>query len=322
VIAVSARLDLEGVLVCPLCKGSLRREGTELTCNSCGHRYSIRDGIPILLADPAASEHDELAHSAHHGKEQQAAFFDARDEEFEVNRPHQTPALYRWLLDEKFRRGTESIRHSIAGSTALVVCGGSGMDAEYLARVGARVVSSDISVGAALRAKKRARRYNVPIEVLVADIEQLPFRNRTFEIVYVHDGLHHLGNPLAGLLEMARVSDKIVSVNEPSQALLTRLAVRAGLALDREESGNVVARLDLGELRSHLEAQGFQIANGHRYAMYYKHRPGPVMAALSRRPVLGFAKLLLRTADAALGQIGNKLTVQAVRTGVAPPLVR
>jgi uncharacterized protein YbaR (Trm112 family)/SAM-dependent methyltransferase len=322
VIDVRARLDLEGLLVCPICKGSLQREADQLTCTACGHRYPVRHGIPILLADAAASEHDELEHGADRGKRQQAAFFDTRDEEFEVRRPHQTPALYKWILDEKFRRGTEAIRDSIAGSTALVVCGGSGMDAEYLASVDARVVSSDISVGAALRARKRARRYNLPIEVLVTDIEQLPFGDRTFEIVYVHDGLHHLENPLAGLLEMARVSDKIVSVNEPSRALLTRLAVRVGLALDREESGNVVARLDLDELRSHLEAQGFEIANGRRYAMYYKHRPGPAMAALSRRPVLGLAKLLLRTADAALGKVGNKLTVQAVRTGVAPPLVR
>jgi ubiquinone/menaquinone biosynthesis C-methylase UbiE/uncharacterized protein YbaR (Trm112 family) len=320
VIDVSARL--ERIIVCPVCRNPLRRQGNQLTCTACGRRYSVREGIPILLADAAASEHDELEHAAARGKQHQATFFDARDEEFEVNRPHQTPALYKWLLDEKFRRGTQAVRHAIAGSNALVVCGGSGMDAEYLAGRGARVVTSDISIGAALRAQERARRYNLPIEVLVADIEQLPFRDRMFGVVYVHDGLHHLENPLAGLLEMARVSDKIVSVNEPSRAVLTRLAVRLGLALDKEESGNLVARLDLWELRSHLQAQGFQIAIGRRYAMYYKHRPGPVMAALSRRPVLGLAKFTLRIADAALGQVGNKLTVQAVRTGVTSSLVR
>jgi SAM-dependent methyltransferase len=271
-----------------------------------------------LVSNASVTDHDELEHTASRGsKHHQAAFFDQRDEDFEISRPHDTPALYKWLLDEKFRRGTEAIRHALATSNALVVCGGSGMDAEYLARAGAHVINSDISIGAALRSQTRARRYDLPIEVLVADVEQLPFRDQEFGLVYVHDGLHHLDNPLAGLLEMTRVTNEFLSVNEPSSALVTRFAVALGLALDKEESGNLVARLDLDELRAQLEAQGFQIAGGHRYAMYYKHHPGRLMAALSRPPVLGFAKWIVQLVDASVGRIGNKLTVQAVRSSAA-----
>jgi ubiquinone/menaquinone biosynthesis C-methylase UbiE len=40
----------------------------------------------------------------------------------------------------------------------------------------------------------------------VADAERLPFPDRSIDVVYVHDGLHHLARPEAGLAEMTRVA--------------------------------------------------------------------------------------------------------------------
>lgn len=119
------------------------------------------------------------------------------------------------------------------------------MDAEFLARSGATVISSDISLGAAKRSAERAKRYGLRILPLVADVEHLPFLDRSVDLVYVHDGLHHLEKPLAGIAEMSRVASRAVSVTEPAQAAATRLAVRFGLALEREDAGNRVARVTL-----------------------------------------------------------------------------
>lgn len=46
--------ELLDLLCCPKCRAELREETTraELVCTSCGARYPIRDGIPILLPDP------------------------------------------------------------------------------------------------------------------------------------------------------------------------------------------------------------------------------------------------------------------------------
>src|SRR5205807_314906 len=148
---------------------------------------------------------DELAHLGTNHKSRQANFFDREEAaEFEIIRPHGTPALYRWLLEEKFRRGVAGVISALRGSgaMALVVCGGSGMDAEFLTSTGARVITSDISIGAAQRARERARRYGLPIMAIVADVERLPFRDRAVDLVYVHDGLHHLADPQNGLREM------------------------------------------------------------------------------------------------------------------------
>jgi len=47
--------ELLAILVCPKCKGDLeyRMNEPSLVCASCRLRYSVRDGIPIMLIDEA-----------------------------------------------------------------------------------------------------------------------------------------------------------------------------------------------------------------------------------------------------------------------------
>ncbi len=289
-----------GAFACPACRSVFGQDAVRTTCLGCGRSFEKKDGIPVLVVE------DETRDDA------QAAYFDdAVDAEFEIERPRGLPRLYAWLLREKFRRGVVGL--DLHGASALVVCGGSGMDAEFLAGAGAHVVSSDLSLGAARRAHERARRHGVRFEAIVADIERLPFADRSMDVVYVHDGLHHIHDPMAGLREMARVARKAVCVTEPADALVTSVAVKVGLALDREEAGNRVARLRLDEVRDTFERDGFRIARARRYAMFYRHEPGPAMRVLSRAPLLPLAVSGFRLADLVLGGIGNKLVVQAVR---------
>lgn len=43
------------ILVCPVCKGSLRhdRQGQELVCQADRLAFPIRDGVPVMLEDEA-----------------------------------------------------------------------------------------------------------------------------------------------------------------------------------------------------------------------------------------------------------------------------
>jgi SAM-dependent methyltransferase len=187
------------------------------------------------------------------------------------------------------------------------------MDAEFLARSGAQVIVSDISIGAMQRARERARRYGLAITPIVADVERLPFRDRSVDLVYVHDGLHHLATPFAGLAEMARVAGFAVSVNEPARAAVTALAIRLGLALEREPAGNRVARLRPQEVTAELGRRGFRIVHAERYGMYYPHTPGRLFRALSSRSVFPIVCAGTRSVSRLAGGLGNKLTIQAVR---------
>jgi ubiquinone/menaquinone biosynthesis C-methylase UbiE/uncharacterized protein YbaR (Trm112 family) len=291
-------------LACPICRRALAEDAERdvLRCAGCGAEYALVDGIPVVVPQDVAN-----------AKAEQAAFFDAENADFETSRPHDAPALYGRLLQEKFHRAVSELRPVIDGGRVLVVCGGSGMDAEFLARAGASVVSSDLSLGAARRARERAARHRLNIAPVVADAERLPFADRAFDLVYVHDGLHHLEHPLEALDEMARVASTAVSVSEPAQAEITRAAVRVGLALEREEAGNEVRRLTVEEITSVLQARGFRIVAAGRYAMLYRHHPGRFMRLLSRRRVLPLAEAALTLTNRALGRYGNKLAVQGFR---------
>jgi uncharacterized protein YbaR (Trm112 family) len=46
--------DLLALLVCPMGKAPLRREGNFLTCTRCGPRFEIKDDIPNMLIEEAA----------------------------------------------------------------------------------------------------------------------------------------------------------------------------------------------------------------------------------------------------------------------------
>jgi SAM-dependent methyltransferase len=188
------------------------------------------------------------------------------------------------------------------------------MDAEFLARAGAEVVTSDVSLGAARRAQLRARRHGVEYLSIVADVEHLPFADDAFDIVYVHDGLHHLDDPLVGLAEMARVARSWVCVTEPAVAAVTSAAVRVGLALEQEDAGNRVGRLTASEIGAVLDAKGFRVWRTRRYAMLYRHEPGLPVRLFSLPGLFTIARLGMTVIDSLIGRFGNKLVVIGCRT--------
>jgi uncharacterized protein YbaR (Trm112 family)/SAM-dependent methyltransferase len=307
---VQANALLSELLVCPECRGDLEWRAEEARCARCGTAYEILDGIPVLR--PAGSEGGDDGQ-----KDVQAAYFDEADPEFEVTRPHGTPWLYQRLLAEKFHRSLDALPFPAGGLTAVTVCGGSGMDAEFLARTGASVISTDISLGAAQRTRERAERYRFDVLPVVADAEALPLSDRSVDLLYVHDGLHHLDSPEAGIREMLRTSRLAVSINEPARARATMLAARMGLSEHYEEAGNFIARLDPETLAAEVSAAGFEVVKNERYAMVYRHEPGRAARILSQPGLRNLTVAALRAFNTVAGGIGNKLTLQAVRKDAA-----
>jgi SAM-dependent methyltransferase len=302
---VRADTLLPELLVCPACRSVLEWQEHEARCTGCGAVYEVADGIPVLR--PAESD------DADGQKDVQAAFFDEADPEFEVTRPHGTPWLYQWLLAEKFRRSLAGLPLRAEGLTAVTICGGSGMDAEFLARAGASVISTDISLGAAQRTRERARRFGFDVLPVVADAEALPLRDRSVDLLYVHDGLHHLDSPQAGIREMLRTSRLAISINEPARAGVTLLAAKIGLAEHYEDAGNFIARLDPEALAAEVSAAGFEVVRNERYAMVYRHEPGRAARVLSQPGLRQLTRAALQGFNAVAGGAGNKLTLQAVR---------
>jgi uncharacterized protein YbaR (Trm112 family) len=53
--------ELLDILACPACKTPVKLEEQFLTCGTCGRRYPIRDGIPVMLIDEAEQGHPQPA---------------------------------------------------------------------------------------------------------------------------------------------------------------------------------------------------------------------------------------------------------------------
>lgn len=51
--AVAIDAELLAILACPVDHAPVRQEQDRLVCTSCGRRYPVRDGIPVMLVDEA-----------------------------------------------------------------------------------------------------------------------------------------------------------------------------------------------------------------------------------------------------------------------------
>ncbi|MDP8213191.1 MAG: Trm112 family protein [Candidatus Zapsychrus exili] len=45
--------SLLDILACPACRGEVKEIEDKIVCISCGRKYPIKDGIPVLLVDEA-----------------------------------------------------------------------------------------------------------------------------------------------------------------------------------------------------------------------------------------------------------------------------
>lgn len=128
----------------------------------------------------------------------------------------------------------------------LVAGCGKGTDLHYLTRLfDARWTAIDISSSAVLATQSAFP----SIEVMLADLEHLPFQDDEFDVAFVAATLHHLPRPLLGLYELLRVSREATILIEPNDGWLTRLATTLGAAHEYEEAGNYVYRLSASDVR-------------------------------------------------------------------------
>lgn len=242
----------------------------------------------------------------------QIVFYASLDAEEEIERPHHYPRPVRWLIESKFHRALRLLGH-VTSTDALCVCGGSGMDAEWLARLGVRPTILDISPEALARARIRAQRHGFTATLVRGDAARLPFSDQSFNMALVHDGLHHLDDPYCALDEMARVAKHELVVMEPASAALTRLAVAVGLAADVEPAGNAVRRLNAAGVRARIEARSWRHVRSARDFVYYQPWTFAIYRMADRFPLFAVFVLAYRLLNLAFGRWGNSLKVVARR---------
>jgi glycosyltransferase involved in cell wall biosynthesis/SAM-dependent methyltransferase len=245
---------------------------------------------------------------------------EAVDPEEEITRPRGYPEPVRFLLDYKIRdawrlaSGGEHAPDVAANApveTVLVICCGSGMEAEMVARTGRRVVALDISPEAVARARERMARFGFRLDLLVGDAENLPFADSSFDFVFVHDGLHHLSDPYRGVREMLRVARRAVVIAEPADAGLTHVSIRLGISGVYEDAGNFVYRLDPARLVRTFGDAGARGWRLRRSLIYYQPWTFRFYRFLEPRPLRAVFRAVFRAANLLVGRWGNSLRAVA-----------
>lgn len=232
------------------------------------------------------------------------------DEEFEINRPHNAGRLYNFLINYKFQKALRDLPFPIKDLSVLDICCGSGMISEYYTKSRSKVTGIDLSEKAIGRAKIRRERYEFEAEFRIADATNLPFPDNAFDIVSVHDGLHHLKEPQKAVREMVRVARKGIVIIEPAKALITRISVALGFSQDYE-GRDFVYRFKENEIQQQLEELGVKKTLTKRYIMYYPHRPGKIFQVLEVPPLFYLVKIAFYVLDMLFGKFGNKIQVVA-----------
>jgi ubiquinone/menaquinone biosynthesis C-methylase UbiE len=110
----------------------------------------------------------------------------------------------------ELRQRTANLARIQPGEQVLDVgCGTGTLVMEVARRMGraGRVAGVDPGTEQIARARAKAARHNLPIEFQIGVIEQLPFPDQTFDVVFSTLMMHHLPAPLKrqGLAEIARV---------------------------------------------------------------------------------------------------------------------
>ena len=234
------------------------------------------------------------------------------DNEFEIYRPHKTGRLYKYHIDYKFHSVIVKIPFSLKNLSVLDICCGSGMVSEYYANQGAVVTGIDYSTEAIKRANQRKEIYKLKADFIEGDAQNLPFPDDSFDIVSVHDGLHHLEDTAKAVKEMARVARKAVIIIEPAKCFLTEISILMGISL-RYECLDFVYRLTEKETRQWLEEAGIKKLSVKRYIMYYPHKPGIVFRILGLPILFQVYKLCFVIGNLLFGRFGNKIQVVAVK---------
>ncbi len=198
----------------------------------------------------------------------------------------------------------------IKGLKVLSICCGDGFEGEYLYKLGADVTVTDISPEAVKAAKRRCPK----LKGLAADSENLPFKNASFDIVLVRDGLHHLPHPFKGLSEMNRVSKLGFIMIEAQKSFIMKILIFLGVALEHEISGNYVYRFTRDEIKkimNRLKISNYIIHTSWCYHITFLSKY--IYPKFNNKLWLNFFLILFKFFNILFGHFGNSMVITAIK---------
>lgn len=181
---------------CPICRHELLLKKENLLCKGCKRKFTIDNGIPVLIDLKNAPNY--LAH--------QISYFEKEDK----TRP-------KYILDEWQKSYLKRFYDNVAvnnQSLVLDIGTGSGYMAVELAKRGAIVISSDLTIAQLHKLAKviKGNKLENRLFPVCCSAELLPFKTNIADVVIENALLEHLPKEKDAIEEITRVCKKNASV--------------------------------------------------------------------------------------------------------------
>ena len=178
-------------LLCPACRNPSLNEGeNRLTCEKCGTSYAIVDGFPVMTVPEASPEATVKGNIT--------AYYSEAAGGYELSHGIGHPGGD-WGTANKYM---PFFRRHLAGCGAILEIGsGTGRVTRHLEELAPVIIASDISLGML----RYARVKNGLATGVVADAENLPFRDAAFDGMIAMNALSYCVNKGKALAEAFRV---------------------------------------------------------------------------------------------------------------------
>ena len=187
------------LLVCPRDKEDLREDGSRLTCAR-GHRYSVIEGIPVLLVSDVEQTHIEGMRALAVAESEDTSSLPV----FNVGPNEIDPfvrgaigatngGLYQHLVGNLSEYPIPRLRLPPGGNRSFLEIGCNwGRWCIAAGRLGYRPVGIDPSLKSIRAARRVAKQLGIDSAFVVADGRFLPFRDQSFDQIFSYSVLQHL----------------------------------------------------------------------------------------------------------------------------------
>lgn len=215
------------VLACPRCKGALTLEAEEcvgenvtrgvLRCSRCSSTYRIIACVPDMRVPEAFGLKNLLMER----------LYTIYSPLYDVVESRLMSAI--GLREHEMRRHLISLMRIRRGDRVLEVCVGTGANVPYMLEAGAgEVFGLDISPGMLAQCVRRVRRMRAEnVHLVLGCDEYLPFKDETFDRVFIGGGVTYFPSPKLALEEAARVTRRGGLIVVYEQVTLLEKALRS-----------------------------------------------------------------------------------------------